>query len=140
MRGERLVSGLRQRVPLILVADDEERSREQNAWYLKYAGFKVEVVATGEDALAVSPRLRPSVVLIDLALQDVPGLEVVRRLKADERTTSAVVVALGARGDEAYESAHQAGCDVLLPKPCSPQRLVATVMRVLGAARRAQEA
>ncbi|MBX3190607.1 MAG: response regulator transcription factor [Labilithrix sp.] len=135
-------SGAFQSAPLpgadvVLVVDDEEDIRRLVTFNLGDAGFKVEAVENGADALAAATRLRPSVVVLDLMLPDLSGMEVCRRLRADESVADAAVLMLTARGDE-YDRVlgFEVGADDYVVKPFSVRELV---MRVKGLARRANE-
>ncbi|CAN5716390.1 response regulator transcription factor [soil metagenome] len=122
---------------VVLVVDDEEDIRRLVSFNLTDAGFKVEAVENGTDALAAAARLRPSVVVLDLMLPDVSGMEVCRRLRADESVADAAILMLTARGDE-YDRVlgFEVGADDYVVKPFSVRELV---MRVKGLARRANE-
>ena len=122
---------------VVLVVDDEEDIRRLVSFNLSDAGFKVESVENGADALVAAARLRPSVVVLDLMLPDVSGMEVCRRLRADESVADAAILMLTARGDE-YDRVlgFEVGADDYVVKPFSVRELV---MRVKGLARRANE-
>ena len=122
---------------VVLVVDDEEDIRRLVTFNLTDAGFKVEAVANGAEALVAAARLRPSVVVLDLMLPAVSGMEVCRRLRADESVADAAILMLTARGDE-YDRVlgFEVGADDYVVKPFSVRELV---MRVRGLARRANE-
>jgi two-component system phosphate regulon response regulator PhoB len=122
---------------VVLVVDDEEDIRRLVSFNLSDAGFKVEAVENGADALTAAARLRPSVVVLDLMLPDVSGMEVCRRLRADDSVADAAILMLTARGDE-YDRVlgFEVGADDYVVKPFSVRELV---MRVKGLARRANE-
>ena len=122
---------------VVLVVDDEEDIRRLVTFNLGDAGFKVESVENGADALVAAARLRPSVVVLDLMLPDLSGMEVCRRLRADETVADAAILMLTARGDE-YDRVlgFEVGADDYVVKPFSVRELV---MRVKGLARRANE-
>ena len=121
----------------MLVVDDEEDIRRLVTFNLGDAGFKVESVETGNDALTAATRLRPSVVVLDLMLPDLSGMEVCRRLRANDDVADAAILMLTARGDE-YDRVlgFEVGADDYVVKPFSVRELV---MRVKGLARRANE-
>jgi two-component system, OmpR family, phosphate regulon response regulator PhoB len=122
---------------VVLVVDDEEDIRRLVSFNLTDAGFKVEAVENGTDALSTAARLRPSVVVLDLMLPDVSGMEVCRRLRADDTVADAAILMLTARGDE-YDRVlgFEVGADDYVVKPFSVRELV---MRVKGLAVRARE-
>src|SRR4051812_22814500 len=122
---------------LVLVVDDEEDIRKLVAFNLGEAGFRVESVENGNDALAAASKSRPSVVVLDLMLPDISGMEVCRRLRADDAVADAAILMLTARGDE-YDRVlgFEVGADDYVVKPFSVRELV---MRVRGLATRAHE-
>jgi two-component system, OmpR family, phosphate regulon response regulator PhoB len=121
----------------VLVVDDDEDIRRLVSFNLDEAGFRVEAVATGSEALRVAARLRPAVVVLDLMLPDLSGTEVCRRLRADPELADGAVLMLTARGDE-YDRVlgFEVGADDYVVKPFSVRELV---MRVKGLAVRAKE-
>jgi two-component system phosphate regulon response regulator PhoB len=122
---------------IVLVVDDEEDIRRLVSFNLDEAGFRVETVETGADALRAAARLRPAVFILDLMLPDISGTEVCRRLRADPDLSDAAVLMLTARGDE-YDRVlgFEVGADDYVVKPFSVRELV---MRVKGLAVRARE-
>jgi two-component system cell cycle response regulator DivK len=110
--------------PGVLIVDDDEDTRELYAWCLRAAGWLVEDVANGEDALRVAGDFAPDVIVMDLLLPVIGGLEATRRLKADPHTRHIPVVAIsGADRIHAEVLARKAGCDEYVPKPCAPEQL-----------------
>lgn len=119
--------------PLVLVVDDYTDSREMCAEYLAVSGFRVDQAADGTEALNRIAACLPDVVLMDLSLPDIDGLEVTRRLKKDSRTAAVRVIALtGHGGDEHAGRARAAGCASFLLKPCHPDAMVDEIRRVLA--------
>ena len=84
-------------VPLVLVVDDNEKNLKLARDVLRAAGFRTLEARTGAEALVLAADLQPDVVLLDLQLPDIDGLEIASRLAADERTAGIPVVALSAR-------------------------------------------
>jgi CheY-like chemotaxis protein len=120
--------------PLVLVVDDFADGREIAADTLSFAGFRVAEAVDGHQALEKARALHPEVILMDLALPGIGGLEVVRRLKKDKPTRSIQILALTAHALESHASeARAAGCDGFMTKPCAPKQLVAEVRRALAA-------
>ncbi|HZU83213.1 MAG TPA: response regulator [Polyangiaceae bacterium] len=120
--------------PLILVVDDFEDNRAMYAEYLSYSGYRVEQAANGEEAVELTRRLRPDVVVMDLSLPVMDGWEATRRLKADERTRHIPVIALTGHALAGHSrGAQEAGCDAFLAKPCLPEKLVAKVEELMRA-------
>ena len=119
----------------VLVVDDDLTVRDVVRRYLELAGHQVALADNGEDALAWIARHEPDLVVLDLMLPGIDGLEVCRRL----RQTSAVpVVMLTALGEEENRIAGlQLGADDYVTKPFSPRELalrVSSVLRRSGAA------
>ena len=84
---------------VVLVVDDEEDIRRLVSFNLGDAGFKVEAVENGAEALLAASRIKPSVVVLDLMLPDISGMEVCRRLRADETVADAAILMLTARDE-----------------------------------------
>ena len=123
-------SGLRVR-GRVLVVDDEPTIGDVVTRYLKRAGYETALAATGKDALASAASERPDVVVLDLMLPDLDGLEVMRRLRNRERERTAIIL-LTARGEESDRvTGLSLGADDYVVKPFSPAELVARVEAVL---------
>jgi len=116
----------------ILAVDDEENILELVEHHLTREGYAVTCVGTGEEALKAAHAERPDLIVLDLLLPGVNGLEVCRRLKADAETASIPVVILSAKGEEAdIVAGLELGADDYLTKPFSPRVLTARVRAVL---------
>ncbi|MCX5381519.1 response regulator transcription factor [Streptomyces sp. NBC_00091] len=119
----------------ILVVDDDPTVSEVVAGYLRRAGFAVEEAGDGPAALAAAGRARPDLVVLDLMLPGLDGLEVCRRLRADGPVP---VIMLTARGDEDDRiTGLEVGADDYVTKPFSPRELVLRVTSVLRRSRAA---
>ncbi|MGH9154134.1 MAG: response regulator transcription factor [Acidimicrobiales bacterium] len=119
----------------ILVVDDDVTVAEVLTRYLEREGFAVETVGDGEAALATAAASSPDLVVLDIMLPGIDGLEVCRRLRA-AGPAHVPVVMLTARGDEGDRVAGlELGADDYVVKPFSPRELTARVKAVL---RRAQ--
>jgi CheY-like chemotaxis protein len=120
-------------VARILVVDDNPANSKLARIVLVAAGHDVVTAADAEEARAALGERRPDLILMDLQLPGMDGLELTRRLKADPVTASIPVVALTAyamRGDE--ERALAAGCTGYLTKPIDTRALPGVVARHLG--------
>ena len=118
--------------PTILVVEDEPDIAEVIAYNLRREGFTALVEGTGEGALAVALRSPPDLVLLDLMLPGVSGLEVCRRLKRDPTTSGIPVVMVTARTQEGDVVAGlELGAEDYITKPFSPRVLMARVRSVL---------
>lgn len=115
--------------PRILVVDDEPVVVEVVERYLQREGYAVHTAADGKAALAAFTRTRPHLVVLDLMLPQVNGMDVCRTIRETSRTP---VIMLTARGDEMDRIAgFEIGADDYLAKPFSPRELVARVKAVL---------
>ena len=113
----------------ILVVDDDENLRRLVAAYLESEGYEVEEAADGHSALAVVEAEEPQLVVLDLMLPGISGLEVARRIRAGGTTP---VLMLTARGsEEDVLRGFEAGADDYLVKPFGPKVLVARVKAIL---------
>jgi two-component system, OmpR family, response regulator ResD len=111
----------------VLVVDDEPTIAEVVSRYLERAGYEARVASSGEDALAQSARERPDLVVLDLMLPGIDGLEVMRRLRQQDRGRTAIIL-LTARGEESDRIVGlRLGADDYVVKPFSPAELVARV-------------
>jgi two-component system phosphate regulon response regulator PhoB len=116
----------------ILVIDDEEDILELLRFNLTKEGYRVCSASTGEEALSVARTERPDLVLLDLMLPGIDGLEVARRLKADPLTRSVPILMLTAKGEEAdIVTGLEVGAEDYITKPFSPKVLIARVRAVL---------
>ncbi len=116
---------------LVLIVDDERDLRALVDFNLRQAGWRTAQAETGAEALARARSLRPSVLVLDLNLPDVSGLDVCRLLRADEATRELPILMLTARGTE-EDRVHglELGADDYLPKPFSLRELVLRVEAV----------
>ena len=118
--------------PTILVVDDEEDIRELISLNLTREGYEIIAVETGEEALAQARRGVATLIILDLMLPGIDGLEVCKRLKADPQTRPIPVVMLTAKGEEAdIVTGLELGADDYITKPFSGKVLVARVRRIL---------
>jgi CheY-like chemotaxis protein len=112
----------------LLIVDDNAINLKLVRLLLAGAGYEVRTAASAADALAVLGDYRPQLILMDLQLPDMDGLEVTRRIKARPELVGIPVLALTAyamKGDD--ERAHQAGCDGYITKPIDTRTLPALI-------------
>ncbi|HKI99632.1 MAG TPA: response regulator transcription factor [bacterium] len=116
----------------ILVVEDEDDILELVRFNLAREGFRVDGLGSGEEALRVVRAQPPDLLILDLMLPGMDGLEVCRLLRTDAATRSLPIVMLTAKGEEADVVAGlELGADDYLPKPFSPRVLLARVKAVL---------
>jgi len=116
----------------ILIVDDNPVNLKLVRVLLATEGYDVRTAADAEEAVAVLKTFRPRLILMDIQLPGMDGLELTRRLKSDPATRDAIVVALTAyamKGDE--ERALNAGCDGYIPKPINTTLLPEIVAEYL---------
>ncbi len=113
---------------LILIVDDHAATRQLLHGLLSSAGYDVRTAASAEEALELLPSLHPRLILIDIQLTGMDGLELTRRLKRDSATRGILVVAMTAFDKETAERrAAEAGCDAFIAKPFPNRALVSLV-------------
>ena len=120
----------------VLVVDDEKKIVESCRLYLEHAGYEVVAAYNGEQALEEARLARPDLVVLDLMLPRVDGLEVCRRVRAG---SSVPILMLTARGDEEDRIVGlELGADDYLPKPFNPRELLARLRAILRRQRPAE--
>ena len=116
----------------ILAVDDEADIRELVDYNLTKEGYQVQTVATGEDALTAVKARPPDLVVLDLMLPGLDGLDVCRLLKTDPNTAKVPIVMLTAKGEDAdIVAGLELGADDYITKPFSPRVLIARIKAVL---------
>ena len=121
----------------VLIVDDDQRVRTVVAWQLEADGFAVTEAGDGAAALAQIEHDRPDLVVLDLSLPGVGGLDVLRRVREAEGTAAPlpVIVLSGRSGETDRIIGLDLGADDYLVKPFSPGELAARVRSVLRRAR-----
>lgn len=115
----------------ILVVDDEQSVTEVVSLYLQREGFKVRVARNGTDALAAIHSTKPALIVLDVMLPQVDGLEIIRRLRQNPGFDTPIIM-LTARGQETDRIyGLELGADDYVTKPFSPAELVSRVKAVL---------
>jgi DNA-binding response OmpR family regulator len=123
----------------VLVVEDDADIAQLVRRYLEKAGFAVELVGAGHDALAAIARRKPDLVVLDLMLPEVDGLEICRLIRSSPVTAELPVIMLTARAEESDRIVGlELGADDYLPKPFSPNELVARARALLRRAHRPQ--
>jgi len=116
----------------ILVVDDERDILELISYNLARDGYTVETVASGEEALVQTLRFGPDLIILDLMLPGLDGLEVCRRLKRRDSTRHIPIVMLTAKSEDSdIVTGLEVGADDYVTKPFSPKVLIARVRAAL---------
>ncbi len=117
----------------ILIVEDDPMSLKLARDVLQANGYETEEVTTGEEAAVRAIETRPDLIVMDIQLPGIDGLEVTRRLRSDAGTAGIPIVAVTAHampGDEGKTL--EAGCQVYLPKPIRFMEFVSIVKSLLG--------
>ncbi len=124
--------------PAVLVVEDDADLRELLRYNLEREGFAVEQAGDGGEAIRMIERHPPELLILDLMLPGMPGLELCRKLRATPATAAMPILILTARGEEVDRILGlEMGADDYVVKPFSPRELLA---RIKGLLRRAQAA
>src|SRR5437899_582418 len=108
--------------PRILIVDDNLTNLKLVTFLLGKGDYELRTAVNAEQALALVRSFKPRMILLDLQLPDIDGLELTRRLKADDETRATLIVAVTAyamKGDE--EKARAVGVDGYITKPIEPE-------------------
>jgi len=129
------------RVTRVLVVEDDPDIAQLVAHYLEKSGFSVERLANGRDALASIAAHPPDVLVLDLMLPEVDGLEICRLVRGNTATAATPIIMLTARAEESDRIVGlEIGADDYLAKPFSPNELVARVRALVRRAQRSAPA
>ncbi len=115
--------------PLVLVADDEQRITKLVSMALSDEGFRVVTASGGEEALVKAEEIRPDIVLLDIVMPDMDGIEVMRQLRERRSVPVILLTAKGSASDKA--KGLDLGADDYVAKPFHPDELAARVRAVL---------
>src|SRR5258705_7223333 len=115
----------RRRPCSVLIADDHDHSRSAERLVLEDCGFSVIEAWSGFDALVLAQANRPRVLLLDIVLPEIDGLQLTRMLRADPTLRHCAIIAVTAFiGQDYREAAFAAGCDEFMTKPVDATHLV----------------
>jgi DNA-binding response OmpR family regulator len=118
--------------PYILIVDDDWTSRELLETFLTMGGYRVRQANSGETALNIALSDPPALVLLDVHMAGIDGLEVCRRLKSDDRMRAARVLMVTAlESEEDRRQAVEAGADGFIAKPFEMQSILAQIQALL---------
>ena len=112
----------------MLLVEDDRDTREMYSEYLSCSGLQVTEARTGRRALEKLRDHRPDVVVTDLAMPEMDGRELSRRLRSDRATSDLPIIAVSG---QLAPGERIAGADVVLEKPCEPDRLLHEIESVL---------
>lgn len=116
----------------ILVVDDEPEAVELVEFNLKLAGYAVVTAADGEDALKKAKSTQPALIVLDLMLPEIDGLEVCKLLRRDPDTAGIPIIMLTAKAAEVDRVLGlELGADDYVTKPFSPRELVLRIRKIL---------
>lgn len=120
------------RMARVLVVDDFPQARELFGQFLTLAGMEPSFAADGVEGLTAARASRPDLVLCDLEMPRMDGIALCAALRADAATRRLPIIAVTGSGEQACRAALAAGCDAVLPKPCSRALLLATIRDLLA--------
>ena len=124
---------------LVLVVEDDPETRRYYADALSRGGFETHQAHNGLQALQKAIDLRPALILTDIAVPGIDGIELLRRLRADTRTSSIPVIAITGYDDRQYvDRALGAGAVHVLTKPCDSEALINEARQILAGVRTAR--
>jgi len=117
----------------ILVVEDELKIRNVISMYLKKEGFSVLETGDGLEALSLTEKEKPDLIILDIMLPGMSGYEVCRKIKSNEDTKDIIIVILSAKGQEWEKSeGYQVGADLYEIKPFSPRQLIDNVKAIIN--------
>lgn len=116
----------------ILLIEDDEDIQELVAFHLGKEGYSVQTVASGEAAMEAAKKSTPDLILLDLMLPGIDGLQVCRNFRSEQKTRHIPIVMLTAKGEETdIVTGLEVGADDYITKPFSPKVLVARIRNIL---------
>ncbi|HEX7020118.1 MAG TPA: response regulator [Gemmatimonadaceae bacterium] len=123
----------------MLLVEDDRAGREMFALGLEERGFRVEQAHNGLQALDKVLQLAPDIIVTDLAIPGIDGLQLCKRVKDHPQTRHIPIIGITGYASFAAEPdrATRAGCDAVYLKPCLPETLVTEINRLLATTRRA---
>jgi CheY-like chemotaxis protein len=117
----------------ILIAEDERDIRDLVAFTLRFAGHEVFAASNGEEAVEMTPKVNPDLILMDVRMPKMTGYEACKILKATPDLKDIPVVFLSAKGQEnEIQQGLEAGAEKYLLKPFAPDQLTVQVKEILA--------
>ena len=124
----------------ILIVEDEKEIRDLLVHYLRKEGFQPLVALDGEDGLAKARSEKPDLILLDILLPKMDGLELLRKIRSDREIAHTPVAMLTAKGDETDRIVGlELGADDYITKPFSPREVVARIKAIFRRSLKAPE-
>lgn len=117
--------------PLILIIDDEEDISLLTAKRIRVAGYAVECYAHGEGAVEIVRKKRPRLILLDIKLPKISGIEIFKILKHDDELRRIPVIFISAMHEDCEYCLHDLGAQGFVPKPYDSQELLTIIDRIL---------
>ncbi len=116
----------------VLVVDDDEINLQVAGDILKMGGYGLYKALSAEEGLRIARKMRPDLILMDLAMPDMDGIEASHILKSDAETAHIPIIACTAHvTQETRDRAFQAGCDAFVSRPIEPKKLLMQIAKVL---------
>ncbi len=116
----------------VLVVEDEVKISDVICMYLKKEGFKTLQTDNGSEALNIIEKEKPQLVILDVMLPGLSGLEVCEKLKSNEATRDIIILILSAKGQEWEKTeGYKVGADYYETKPFSPKKLITKLKNIL---------
>jgi two-component system, OmpR family, phosphate regulon response regulator PhoB len=120
----------------LLIVEDDTALAELLLWNFESQGFAVQHTPDGEEAILLSQEETPDLILLDWMIENVPGIEVCRRIRRNSSTANVPIIMLTARGEEEDRiRGLETGADDYVTKPFSPRELIARVQALLRRSR-----
>jgi CheY-like chemotaxis protein len=120
------------KAPLVLLVDDNEDCRIIYGSTLAHAGYAVKTAEDGLECLASASEVRPDLILLDIGMPRMDGMEALGKLKQNPETAGIPVIAVSARvGTDQHDAVLRAGFTEVLLKPITPSDILASVKRHL---------
>ena len=121
----------------MLIVDDSRDAREMYALYFRTVGYDAVTADDGDAGIEVATKLKPDIIVMDLAMPRISGVSAAHHLKNDPRTRKIPIILLTGHGHRAiHEGALEMGIDLFLTKPCLPEDLEGHVRRLLDERRK----
>lgn len=114
----------------VLVVEDNDDSRELYVLVLTRAGFEAREAANGEEALRMLDQCDPDLLITDLQTPSMSGLDLIRRIRGEERWANLPIIAISAYGHDQLAHAALQGATRVLRKPFEPNRLMSAVFEL----------